>query len=449
MEDAATRGPETDLTLVQFEQQVGRAFVGVKPPEPDDLARHAQAFRRPTATPGVRQGRGLGPGLGKRGPEGGGVHRDDLGQGPDLEIGVDRSRGHDDVAGQAEADDLTSSVVQHGAARDPAARHQPGLVALGVHGNGGAGGLLLGRACETAADQGGPLHPDRGEAGQHPLQGGGRMRKSGAGRCAAGPEFRVQAGCGAGVCAKTVGENLQRRFQSRGAGGHETVAGRPEIVGTHMGVRGRKQEAEIRGEPHENQAGRAEGGQEHRQACAVEARLLGLDDENVIVGGRQTSGDRRPARARATGPLDDLPPVFRPSIEVVIDVDDRRAAAAGAGRGGRPQDVRKPWATLWVSRRRNDRIPGESGSSVDPDPRHGLSGGETTRALLRTYGSGRRPRHVPTCRAMPASPARWSPVQPSASWRRSARHRPVRPGPCGRGGPWPDRAPVPPPGCDH
>ncbi|GEM_PF-5409937 len=31
MEDAAMRGSETDLPLVQFEQQVGRAFVGVEP----------------------------------------------------------------------------------------------------------------------------------------------------------------------------------------------------------------------------------------------------------------------------------------------------------------------------------------------------------------------------------------------------------------------------------
>jgi len=176
VQGAAARRSQTHLPFVQFQQQVGRAFVGVEPAEPDDLTRHAQPLGRPAAPPGLPQGRGLCAGFGKRGPEGCGVHRDDVGQGPDQEVGVYRSRGDDHVAGEAETDDLASPVVQHGAARDPAARHEPGLVAFGIHRNGGAGRLVLRRSGEAATDQVSSFDTYRGEAGQHNLQRGGEPR---------------------------------------------------------------------------------------------------------------------------------------------------------------------------------------------------------------------------------------------------------------------------------
>ena len=64
----------------------------------------------------------------------------------------------------------------------------------------------------------------------------GRKLKSSAGRSAAVPERRVETGCRTGVGAWPVGEYAQGRGQSPRARRGEIVAGRPKVMGTHVGV---------------------------------------------------------------------------------------------------------------------------------------------------------------------------------------------------------------------
>ncbi|MNY10464.1 hypothetical protein D3C86_1434440 [compost metagenome] len=149
---------------------MGCAFVGVEPTQSYDLARHAQAFGRAVMPPGFQQRRTLRPQLGHAGPEGGAVDRDDVRQGPDQHVGVDRAGCDDHLTGQIEAHDLATSVLQHGAACGPALEDQSCFIALRSQDDRASRRMGLQHPGEAVPDIGDVVGAKRPETGQHPLK---------------------------------------------------------------------------------------------------------------------------------------------------------------------------------------------------------------------------------------------------------------------------------------
>jgi hypothetical protein len=110
-----------------------------------------------------------------------------------------------------------------------------------------------------------------------------------------------------------------------------------ELVLAHVGVVGGEQDAGVGREAGQHETPGAEVGEEEIERRAEEARMLGLEDEVVVLLGREQACHRLAADAVVQAVGDQGAEVRAPAAEVVVDIDDRNAGAPSlAGQGGDP-----------------------------------------------------------------------------------------------------------------